>query len=367
MKLTRRTAALGALAAVPVLLSGCGHDPVLPAEQLPPPTPGVVCGGDSRLSAEGSSAQANAFSAFSSAFIAQCPQNNIDYNPTGSGSGVKQFTAGQVEIGATDSPLKPSEVGPADARCQGAPAWHLPLVFGPIALAYNLPGVGDLVLTPDVTAKIFNGTIHTWDDPAITALNPGKPLPAGKINVVYRNDDSGTTDNFQQYLAAAAPGTWTGGAGKSFHGVGEGKAKSQGAASAVSGTPNSITYVESSYATASSLGIARVDNGAGPVAPSTDAGAKAIGASRFLPGRPNDLVMDMNSIYSTKVPGAYPVMLASYDLVCSHYADPEEGRAVKAFLTVATGGGQDQLAAAGYVPLPAEVRATIRQSVDALA
>lgn len=366
MKLTRRTAALGALAAVG-LLAGCGHDPVLPADQLPPPTPGVVCGGQDRIAAEGSSAQANAFSVFSTAFMAQCPQNNIDYNPSGSGAGVKQFTAGQVDIGATDTPLKRSEVGPADARCNGAPAWHLPLVFGPIALAYNLPAVGDLVLTPDVTAKIFNGSVRTWDDPAIAALNPGRPLPAGRINVVYRNDDSGTTDNFQQYLAAAAPGTWTGGTGKSFHGVGEGKAKSQGVASSVGQTPGSITYVESAYASSSGLSTARLDNGAGPVAPSTDAGSRAVSGLRFLPGRPNDLVADMNSIYTTRAPGAYPLMLASYDLACSRNPDPAAGRAVKAFLTVAAGGGQDGLAGAGYVPLPPEVRATVRRSVNALA
>lgn len=364
MKLTRRTAALGALAAVG-LLAGCGHDPVLPAGQLPPPTPGVVCGGKSNLTAEGSSAQANAFSQFSSAFLAQCGQNNIDYNPTGSGSGVKQFTAGQVDIGATDTPLKRDEVGPADARCQGQ-AWHLPLVFGPIALAYNLPGVGDLALTPQVTAQIFNGSIQTWDDPRIAALNPGRPLPRERINVIYRNDDSGTTANFQDYLSSAAPGVWTAGTGKSFRGVGEGKAKSQGVASAVRGSPFTITYVEQSYATSAGLGTARLDNGSGPVAPSPETGANAIEGARFKSQRPHDLVVDMNSIYTNRAPGSYPLLLVSYDLVCARYPDPAVGKAVKAFLTVAAGGGQDQLAKAGYVPLPPDVRATIRSSVDAL-
>lgn len=364
MKLTRRTAALGALAAVG-LLAACGRDPVLPPGQLPPPTPGVVCGGKSNLSAEGSSAQSNAFAQFSSAFLAQCGENNIDYNPTGSGSGVKQFSAGQVDIGATDTPLKPSEVGPADARCNG-PAWHLPLVFGPIALAYNLPGVGDLTLTPQVTAKIFNGSVQTWNDPQIAALNPGKPLPADRINVIYRNDDSGTTANFQHYLSSAAPEAWTSGTGKSFHGVGEGKAKSQGVASAVRGTPNTITYVEQSYATSAGLGTARLDNGAGPVAPSPGTGSKALESATFRSGRPHDLVVDMDSIYTNRNPGAYPLLLVSYDLVCSRYPDPATGRAVRAFLTVAAGGGQDQLAKAGYVPLPPDVRTTIRRSVDAL-
>lgn len=365
MKLTRRTAALGALAAVG-LAAGCGHDPVLPPGQLPAPTPGVVCGGKSTLSAEGSSAQANAFSQFSSAFLAQCAQNNIDYNPTGSGSGVKQFTAGQVDIGATDTPLKPSEAAQADARCQ-SPAWHLPLVFGPIALAYNLPGVGELDLTPQVTAKIFNGSIHTWNDPEIAALNPGRPLPAERINVLYRSDESGTTANFQDYLSSAAPGIWTGGSDKAFHGVGEGKAKSQGVASAVRGTPNSITYVEGSYARSAGLGIARLDNGSGPAPPSTEASSKAIEGAQFRSGRPHDLVVDMSSIYTDRSPGAYPLQLVSYDVVCSRSPDPATGAAVKAFMTVAAGNAQDELTKAGYVPLPPNLRATIRSSVDALA
>lgn len=371
----RRGAALLVLVAVTaLLLSGCGRNPVLPPDQLPPPTPGVACGGKDQLAAEGSSAQANAFAQFSSAFQAQCPDNDIDYNPSGSGSGVKQFTAGQVDIGGTDSPLEPKEVGPAAARCQGHPAWHLPLVFGPIAVTYNVGGLHDLVLTPQVMSRVFSGGIKTWNDPAIAELNPGKPLPDAPINVVYRNDDSGTTDNFQQYLGSAAPQDWTLGDGKTFHGgVGEGKAKSQGVAEAVGSTPNSISYVEASYATNAGLGVARIDNGAGPVELNTETASRTIESARTDPGppdrprSPNDMVMDTDSIYGTKDPGAYPLLMATYELVCSDGYEPETGQAVKAFMKVAAGGGQEKLAEDGYVPLPPQFRERVARAVDALA
>jgi phosphate transport system substrate-binding protein len=368
VKIKRHSAAVGFVAAGTLVLSACGSDPTAPPGQQVAQTPGVECGGKPQLTAEGSSAQANAFAQFSSAFLAQCPQNNIDYSPTGSGSGVKQFSAGQVDLGGSDSSLKDEEKAPAAARCKGNPALHLPLVFGPIAVAYNVEGVKDLVLTPEVTAKVFNGQIKTWNDPAIAAVNPGKNLPATPINVVYRNDDSGTTDNFQKYLSAAAPQAWTLGDGKKFNGgVGEGKAKSQGVADAVKNAPGSITYVESSYATNSGLSAAQIDSGAGPVALNNDSAGKAIQATKVKEGAtPNDLVLDMKSLYGSKTPGAYPLMLVTYELVCSKGYDPEVGKAVKSFLKVSAGSGQDRLTQAGYVPLPAEFRAKVNTAIDSM-
>lgn len=366
MTIRRHTAALGLLAVGTLVLSACGSDPT-PSGGQAAPTPGVVCGGKEQLTAEGSSAQANAFAQFSSAFLAQCPDNNIDYNPTGSGSGVEQFTAAQVDIGGTDSPLEDEEVQPAAQRCNGNPALHLPLVFGPVAIAYNVEGVQDLVLTPEVTAKIFNGRIKTWNDPAIAEINPGKDLPSSTINVFSRSDESGTTDNFQKYLGAAAPQAWTQGDGKSFNGgVGEGKAKSQGLSNAVENTPNSITYVEASFAQDAGIPMAKLDSGNGPVALNNETVGQAIEQAKILPGKPNDLVIDMDALYASKDAGAYPLILVTYELVCSKGYDAETAKAVKAFLKVAAGGGQDRLSQVGYVPLPPKFRTKVNTAINAM-
>ena len=116
-----------------------------------------------------------------------------------------QFIAKQVDFAGSDSALKDDQVAQAADRCGGNPAWNLPLVFGPVAMAYNVEGVDKLVVNGDVLAKIFQGQITKWNDPAIAALNTGATLPDTDITPIYRSDSSGTTDNFQKYLAAAAP------------------------------------------------------------------------------------------------------------------------------------------------------------------
>lgn len=365
----RRSVGLSLVVAGVVALAACGSNVNTPQGQFPP-TPGVVCGGKQNLTGEGSTAQTNAITQFATALQAQCPQNRFSYTPSGSGAGVKQFSAGQVDIGGSDSPLSPVEAQAARARCRGNPALHLPLVFGPISLAYNVAGVRDLVLSPEVAARIFSGKIAVWNDPAIVALNPGKPLPAAPIKVFYRSEESGTTDNFQTYLAAAAPQVWTTGAGKTFTGRvpgAEGRAKSQGLATAVKNTPNSITYNEASYAQQSGLGIAQLNSGAGPVPLTTQTATTAISQAQFKPSsNPNDLVLDLNSIYTATVPGAYPLVLVSYNLVCSSGYDPATATAVKAFAKIAAGGGQAHLAQVGYLPLPPQLRDRVNTAINSM-
>ena len=127
---------------------------------------------------------------------------------------VDQFIAKQVDFAGSDSALKDDQVEQAAERCGGNEAWNLPLVFGPVAMAYNLEGVDKLVVNGDVLAKVFQGQIKKWNDPAIASLNSGATLPDADIKPIYRSDSSGTTDNFQKYLAAAAPQAWTKEAGK---------------------------------------------------------------------------------------------------------------------------------------------------------
>ncbi|TGD85859.1 phosphate ABC transporter substrate-binding protein PstS [Mycolicibacterium sp. CH28] len=324
------------------------------------------CGGKNALTAEGSTAQQNAIAVFNQVWGQKCAGKNLSYNPTGSGAGVTQFIAGQVDFAGSDSALNKDQVDPAAKRCAGNPAWNLPLVFGPVALGYNLPGVDKLVVNADVLAKIFTGAVTNWNDPAIAALNSGVSLPDQKITPIYRSDSSGTTDNFQKYLGAAAPQTWTKGAGKEFQGgAGEGAQKTAGVVQAVQATPGAIGYVEKGFADQAKLTVAQIDNGGGPVA-LTDDTAKAAIDSAKISGAGNDLVLDLNALYSTKAAGAYPLMLATYEIVCSKGYSADTAAAVKSFLTVAANDGQAGLAAAGYVPLPDAFKQRLLTSVDAI-
>ncbi len=325
------------------------------------------CGGKNALTAEGSTAQQNAIAEFNKVWGQVCSGKALSYNPTGSGAGVTQFLAKQVDFAGSDSALSADQVAPATERCGGNPAWNLPLVFGPVAMAYNLEGVDKLVVNADVIAKIFTGAITTWNDPAIAALNSGASLPDTKITPIYRSDSSGTTDNFQQYLAAAAPATWTKGAGKEFQGgAGEGAQKSSGVVQAVQATPGAIGYVEKSPAAAANLTTAQIDSGAGAVALTDDSTAKAVGSATFK-AEGMDLALDLKALYASKDAGAYPLMLATYEIVCSKGYDADTAAAVKSFLTVSANQGQATLSQAGFVPLPDAFKERLLKSVDAIA
>ena len=325
------------------------------------------CGGKDTLSAEGSTAQQNAVAVFNQVWGQKCPGKNLSYNPTGSGAGVNQFIAGQVDFAGSDSPLSKDQPDAAAKRCGGNPAWNLPLVFGPVALAYNLPGVDKVVLNADVLAKIFTGAVAAWNDPAIAALNPGATLPDTKIVPVYRSDSSGTTDNFQKYLGTAAPQTWTKGAGKEFQGgAGEGAQKSAGVVQAVQATPGAIGYVEKGFATQAGVPMAQIDTGAGAVELTDASAGKAIEGAKFA-AEGNDLKLDLNTIYGTTAPGAYPLVLATYEIVCSKGYDADTAAAVKSFLTVSANDGQAGLSEAGYIPLPDAFKQRLLTAVSAIA
>ncbi|MCK5754056.1 MAG: phosphate ABC transporter substrate-binding protein PstS [Mycobacterium sp.] len=324
------------------------------------------CGGKNTLTAEGSSAQQNAMAVFAQTWGQVCQGKNISYNPTGSGAGREQFVAGNVDIGGSDSPIKDEQAQQATQRCNGNEVWNLPLVFGPVAMAYNVEGVEGLVLNADVIAQIFQGGITNWNDPAIAALNEGKTLPDQGITPIYRSDSSGTTDNFQLYLEAAAPEAWTKGSGSEFQGgAGEGAQKSSGVVQAVQATPGSIGYVEKGFADQAGLPAAQIDNGSGAVELNNESAGKAIDAATFA-GEGNNLVLDLQALYGTTEEGAYPLVLATYSLVCSNGYPAETAEAVKSFLTVASHQGQAGLPEAGYVPLPERFTERLQEAIDGI-
>ena len=171
-----------------------------------PPRAAADCGGKNSVTAEGSTAQQNAIAVFSQVWGQVCPARHLSYNPTGSGAGRRRSSSPSRSTSPVRTRRSRTSRSPRPpTRCGGNPAWNLPLVFGPVAMAYNIEGVDKLVLNGDVLAKIFQGQITKWNDPAIAALNSGATLPDTDITPIFRSDSSGTTDNFQKYLTAAAP------------------------------------------------------------------------------------------------------------------------------------------------------------------
>jgi len=378
VKPNRFGAAVSILAAGALLLSACGSDENKTSSGATTSGGGtagdsaakVNCSGQKALKASGSSAQANAITRFVTAYESACPGFTLNYTSSGSGAGVSEFIGGQTDFGGTDSPLnaEKGEVDKAKARCGGADAWNLPTVFGPIAVTYNLPGVDSVALDGPTLAKIFNGAVTTWNAPEITALNSGKTLPGDKINVVFRSDESGTTDNFQKYLDAASDGAWGKGSGKTFNGgVGEGAKGNEGTSAAIKSTAGSITYNEWSYATKQGLQIADVITSAGPdpVKLTAESAGKSIDAVQ-IKGQGNDLVLDTSSFYKPTAAGAYPIILGTYNVVCSKYPQSDVAPAVKAFLTVATTDGQKGLEEAGYIPIPDSFKSKLTTAINAI-
>jgi phosphate transport system substrate-binding protein len=356
-------AAVVLLAATGLVFAACAKEKDLPTYAT---AAKVQCGGKQALKASGSTAQANAMTRFVKAYENACPGHTLAYTSNGSGAGVSEFLSGQTDFGGSDSPLAGDEYSKAKERC-GSDAWNLPVVFGPLAITYNLQAVDRLVLDAPTLAKIFNGKITRWDDPAIKALN-GEEMPSEPINVVYRSDGSGTTDNFQLYLDAAAGGAWGKGTGKMFNGgTGQGAAGNEGTSAMVKTTEGAITYNEYSFAQAQRLFAARIVTSAGPdpVAINKDTVGKAV-ASATIAGQGNNLVLNISSFYKPTQTGAYPIMLASYELVCSKYGDTQTATAVRAFLQSTLGPGQADLEDYGYFPLPEQFQPKVLSAANAI-
>ncbi len=298
------------------------------------------------------------------------PDVTINYNPTGSGAGIKQFNAAQVDFAGSDSALKTEpkdgviESEAAKTRCKGNPALDLPMITGPIAVAYKLKGVTGLTLTPDLAAKLFLGKITKWNDPALVAANPGVTLPSTPVKVFFRSDESGTTENFSKWLKAAAPAVWTAEPSKQWAGKGEGKEKSTGVVQGASTTEGGLTYVEWSYARDAKLGISKVDNGGGPVELTADTVAKAVATAKQK-GTGNDLALELD--YATKEAGAYPVILVTYEIACSKGLSADKTKAVKSFLEyLVSPEHQSSLVDLGYAPLPVDLRTKVAAAIASI-
>lgn len=291
----------------------------------------IDCADRGQVAGAGSSAQQNAMAYWVKEYQRTCPGVQIAYNPLGSGAGVAQFLRGATAFGGSDSALDSDEVRRSERVCAGGRAINLPMAGGPVAIGVNLPDVDGLVLDASTLAKIFDSRITTWDDPQIKELNPGVRLPASAIYPVHRSDDSGTTENFQLYLADAAEDSWPYPAKKTWQGHGGGSASgSSGVASALTGTAGAIGYLDLSFAVQGKVDTVSIDTGtAEPVAPTPKSASAGIAEARGA-GRGKDLSLEFD--YGTSADGAYPIVLVTYEIVCDSGNQAAALPALKSFL-----------------------------------
>ncbi|QGV79830.1 phosphate ABC transporter substrate-binding protein PstS [Streptomyces ficellus] len=375
MKLSRknglRATALGALAVSGALvLTACGSDDNTGASAGGKKTgaaSNIKCDdAKGQLLASGSSAQKNAMDLWVKNYMAACTGVEINYKSSSSGEGIVAFNQGTVGFAGSDSALKPDEVTESRKICKGGQGINLPMVGGPIAIGYNVPGVKDLVLDAPTIAKIFNDKIKKWDDPAIAKLNPNAKLPSTAIQAFHRSEDSGTTQNLGKYLGKAAKADWPYEAEKKWPAPGgQAASGSSGVAAQVKQAEGAIGYFELSYATSQNIPTVQIDTGAAaPVAATSENASKAIAAAK-VKGTGKDLALDLD--YTTKADGAYPIVLVTYEVVCDKGNKAESLGTVKSFLTyTASEEGQKVLSDAGYAPIPAEINAKVRETVNGL-
>jgi len=283
------------------------------------------------------------------------PAAKINYQAIGSGGGIDAFTKHTVQFGASDAPLQQDEIAalPTDYI-------ELPTVLGGVVVAYNLQGLsGAIKLDGGTTAKIFLGEITRWNDPAITALNPGVSLPDTPVSVVHRSDESGTTFVYTSWLAAESPG-WASqvGASKDVNWpTGTGGDGNDGVAAGVTQTDGAIGYLSYDFAVTASLGIAdiKADDGS-YVTPSIESITKAGGGLTF-PIKPT------TNIINSTTSGAYPISTATYLLLYKDMGDHDQTQTLFDFVTWALTSGQGETEQLSYAPLPPAIAT---QSLDAL-
>jgi phosphate transport system substrate-binding protein len=302
-----------------------------------------------RLTGAGSTFDAPFFTAAFTAYQRSRPGVAVSAAAVGSSAGITRFTAGMVNFGATDVPASSTDL----AGARGGPAVQVPVDLGGISVTYNLMTLnGSLKLTGPVLARIFLGQIARWNDPAITALNPGADLPDAYITIVHRADGSGTTYIFSDYLSHVSP-AWANavGVGRSLHWpVGYGADGNQGVASAILRIPYSIGYVEDSYTAGTSINSAAIANRDGNFVTPTPATITADAAAKPAI-TPEDF-----SIVNEPGADAYPISGYSWVLVSASQPSKTAGEALTALITWLTHAGQSYAATLGYVPLPAAVQ-----------
>jgi len=275
------------------------------------------------------------------------PSVRFNYQSIGSGGGQKQILAQTVDFGASDGPMSDDNLAKAPGKLL-----HIPTVAGADVVAYNLAGNPALKLDADAIAGIFLGQIKKWNDPKITALNPGVTLPDQEIVVVHRSDGSGTTYIWTDYLSKISSEWKTKvGANTSVNWpTGIGGKGNEGVAGQIKQTPGALGYVELIYAVQNKMPYAEVKNSAGNfIKPSLESITAALAAADI----PDDFRFSM-----TNAPGkdAYPIAGATWLLVYQQQKDAAKGKKLVEFLKWSVTDGEKMAKDLQYAPLPESVQ-----------
>jgi phosphate transport system substrate-binding protein len=285
------------------------------------------------------------------------PDVRINYQPLGSGAGIRQLISQTVFFGATDQPMK-------DEQLQAAPGriLHFPTVLGAVVPVYNLAEVGqELRFTGPLLADIILGTVKKWNDPAVAAHNPGVALPDRDITFVHRSDGSGTTFVWADFLSKVSPAfAQRVGADTSLNWpTGVGGKGNEGVAGMVRQTPGALGYIELIYALQNRIAVGAVQNAAGQfVTPSVESVTAA--AASAAANMPADFRVSI-----TNPPGAqaYPIASFTWLLLYEQPQDTARGRMMADFVRWAITDGQAHARDLGYAPLPESV---VRMELEAL-
>lgn len=362
MKTSQITRLATLCAAGLLLLSACGSDNPTGASSQ-----GQAAGSlpSATLTGVGASSQQAAITAWETGFAEL--GGSVQYSPDGSGAGREALLAGGAQFAGSDRPLKPEEWEASKAVCGEGGAINIPVYVSPVAVAFNLPGLSSLNLDGQTLAKIFMGQISSWDDPAIAAQNEGVSLPATPITVVHRSDDSGTTQNFTDYLAAASDGLWGLEADGNWPAqyAAESNKGTSGVVATTSSTEGAITYADASAI--GQLGKVKLKVADSYVELSAEAAARAVELSSPVGGmNEKDLALSLNR--TPQDPTAYPLLLVSYHLVCSSYASSDQVELIKAYegYVVSEQGQQQAAAAAHSAPLSASLSDQAQQAIDSI-
>jgi phosphate transport system substrate-binding protein len=375
LKLSRRKAIYLSLGGLGFAVASCAAPAPTPAPTSPAasgtgtsttaavstssPAAGQLAGGKTiTISGAGASFPAPLYQRWFSEFNKKYPNIQISYQSVGSGAGVKQFIAGTVDFGASDTGMKEDEIAKVTKG-----ALLVPATAGSIVLAYNLPDVKELKLSRDVYAGIFLGKITKWNDAAIAKINEGAKLPDLPISVVYRSDGSGTTGVFTKHMSAVSADWKAGpGEGRSVQWpTGTGAKGNEGVAAQVQQTAGAISYTEYGYAVKNNIAIATLENKAGKyVKADADSASKSLAAVE-LPANFLGFVPDPTG------DTAYPIVTFSWILAYKKYDDPVKAEVIKAMLEWGLTDGQKFSGDLGYVPLPAEVVSKLKPAIATIA
>ena len=323
------------------------------------------------FSGAGASSQQAAVEAWIAGFQGTNPEAKIAYNPSGSGAGVQTFLTGATAWAGSDKALADDEVEQSKSVCTEGTAFDVPVYISPIAVVFNLKGVSDagkhINMDAATIAKIFDGKITKWNDPAIADQNKDLKLPDTAITVVHRSDKSGTTKNFLSYVKDAAGDAWSYELGENWpNEVGQGAKGTSGVISTVQQADGTIGYADASQA--GELGTVAVKVGDDYVPFSAEAASKVVDASPLDESATGDNRVVVKLDHNTTEAGAYPIVLVSYDIACPAYKDADTAKFVKSWLTyvVSDEGQQTAASAAGSAPLSDTMRQKVLKSIDAI-